>query len=144
MNTAATTPLKSPKTRETLRALVVDDDPFQLEVNADLLRELGVQDITTVASGDLALQAVAKAKGTYGYDLMLSDLHMPGMDGFQFMDAAARSGFAGALIIVSGQSSDVMHSASLVARLRRFRLLGTLGKPVQKAQLSALLVPLVS
>jgi CheY-like chemotaxis protein len=138
------TPLRTPpKTRDALRVLVVDDDPLQLEINADLLRALGVVDITTAASGDLALKAVARAQGSSAFDLMLSDLHMPGMDGFQFMEAVARHGFSGALIIVSGQSSDVMHSASLVAQLRRFKLLGTLGKPVQRANLSELMAKLM-
>lgn len=131
-----------PKTPDALRVLVVDDDPLQLEVNADLLRGLGVVDITTASSGDLALKAVTRAQGTAAFDLMLCDLYMPGMDGFQFMEAVARNGFSGALIIVSGQSSDVLHSASLVAQLRRFKWLGTLGKPVQRVNLAELMAKL--
>jgi CheY-like chemotaxis protein len=138
MQKPVTPPRNSPKSRDALRVLVVDDDPLQLEVNADLLRGFGIVDITTATSGDLALKAVSRS----AFDLMLSDLHMPGMDGFQFMEAVARNGFSGALIIVSGQSSDVMHSASLVAQLRRFKLLGTLGKPVQRANLLELLAKL--
>jgi CheY-like chemotaxis protein len=138
MQKPVTPPRNSPKTRDALRVLVVDDDPLQLEINADLLRSFGIVDITTATSGDIALKAVGRS----AFDLMLSDLHMPGMDGFQFMEAVARNGFSGALIIVSGQSSDVMHSASLVAQLRRFKLLGTLGKPVQRSNLSELLAKL--
>jgi hypothetical protein len=41
-----------------------------------------------------------------------------------------------------GQRSDVLHSAGLVAQLRRFKLLGTLPKPVQKAALKSLLAAL--
>jgi CheY-like chemotaxis protein len=142
MQTPATPLRNPPKTRDLLRVLVVDDDPLQLEINADLLRSLGLLDITTAISGDLALKAVSRAPGSAAFDLMLCDLYMPHMDGFQFMEAVARNGFSGALIIVSGQSSDVMHSASLVARLRRFKLLGTLGKPVQRGDLSELLAKL--
>lgn len=138
MNHAVTTFTHSSKKRDALRVLVVDDDPFQLEVIAETLRALGVSDIAIAASGELALQAVMKANKSAAFDLMVSDLHMPGMDGFQFMDAVARSGFYTALIIVSGQSSEVVHSASLVAQLRRFRLLGTLPKPIDKTQLDAL------
>lgn len=137
-NTAArsTTPRK---TLSAFRALVVDDDPFQLELHSDLLKTLGIGDVNTALSGDLALQAITKNKSQGGYDLMLSDLHMPGMDGFQFMAAAVQAGFTGHLIIVSGQSSEVLHSASLVAQLRRFKLLGTLQKPLDRSALSGLL-----
>ncbi len=143
MKTTAATSPSAPKSREALRVLVVDDDLFQLELNTDLLKGLGVTDIITASNGDLALQAIAKAGGASGFHLMLTDLHMPGMDGFQFMEAAARNGFKGALIIVSGQSTEVMRSASLVAQLRRFKLLGTLTKPVVQTQLSSMLSKLV-
>lgn len=142
MQKPVTPPRNPPKTRDLLRVLVVDDDPLQLEINADLLRGLGVVDITTASSGDLALKAVARAQGGGAFDLMLCDLYMPGMDGFQFMEAVVGNGFFGALIIVSGQSSDVRHSASLVAQLRRFKWLGTLGKPVQRSDLSELMAKL--
>lgn len=123
-----------------LQALVVDDDPFQLEVISDLLRDLGVVSVVSAKSGADALRAMTGTRSPF--HLMVSDLHMPGMDGFQFMEAAASAGFKGALIIVSGQSSEVMHSASLVARLRRFKLLGMLAKPVDRDALHALLMKL--
>lgn len=127
------------KTVGALKVLVVDDDPFQLEFIAEVLRSLGVLDITLAASSELALQAQNRYRDGAPFDLLLCDLHMPGMDGFQLMEAIAGAGFKGALIIVSGQGSTVMRSASLVAQLRRFRLLGSLEKPLDKSALSALL-----
>lgn len=127
------------KSTDALKVLVVDDDPFQLEFNSDVLRGLGVREITGVTSGEKALEAIAKSKTQGTFDLMLSDLHMPGMDGFEFMASAAQAGFKGGLIIVSGQGGDVRHSAALVAQLRRFNLLGTLPKPLDKAALAGLL-----
>jgi len=141
MNNPLSSQRGAKKPIDSLKVLVVDDDPFQLEVIADCLQTLGVQHVTQCSSGALALQEIAKSKSA-PFDLMLSDLHMPGMDGFEFMAAVGQGGFKGALIIVSGQTSDVLHSASLVARLRRFNLLGLLPKPVEKTALAALMRPL--
>ena len=123
--------------RNALKVLLVDDDSFQLELISDILKSLGITDITLAASGAQALQAMSGK--TTAFNLLVMDLHMPGMDGFQFMESVASAGYNGALIIVSGQSADVMRAATLVAELRRFTLLGSVPKPVGRAALSELI-----
>lgn len=143
MNRTVVKPTATRKNREALKVLVVDDDPFQLAIIADALRGLGLRGIIEAASGENALQAIAQSQSTGTFDLMLCDLHMPGMDGFQFLAAVAQGGFSGALIIVSGQTKDVLHSAELVAKLRRFTVLGSIAKPVDTAALSQMIATLV-
>ncbi len=126
----------APSSRSALKVLLVDDDSFQLEMISGVLQGLGVTAITQAPSGAQALQMLS---GKHDFKLVLLDLHMPGMDGFKFMESLAKLEYAGALIIVSGQSDDVMHAASLVAKLRRFTLLGTVPKPVSRTALSALI-----
>jgi CheY-like chemotaxis protein len=116
--------------RADLKVLVVDDDSFQLEAISGILHDLGFAQITQASSGSDALRLMG---GKAHFDLVVTDLHMPGMDGFLFMEQVAGDGYGGALIIVSGQGGDVMHAASLVARLRRFKLLGSIKKPVSRA-----------
>ncbi len=123
--------------RSAIQALLVDDDSFQLALISDILRGIGVAEITTAASGAQALELLSAHPDRF--NLMLLDLHMPGMDGFQFMEALANAGFTGGLIIVSGQDEEVLHAASRVARLRRFSCLGSVSKPVGKAALAQLI-----
>jgi len=135
--TASSKKKSAPVARNELKVLLVDDDSFQLELISEVLKSLGITDITLASSGAQALQAMAGRPQPF--HLLVMDLHMPGMDGFQFMESVAKTGYQGALIIVSGQSADVMRAASLVAELRRFTLLGSVPKPVGRSALSALI-----
>lgn len=60
------------------RLLVVDDEPNLLLAVAAVLRDEGF-DVTTVRSGREALVSVAQSVP----DLIVSDVRMPGMDGFE-------------------------------------------------------------
>src|SRR6266849_243088 len=58
------------------RILVVDDEPFIVQLVADMLSEEGYE-VDTAANGLLALEHIEKRP----YDLILSDLRMPELDG---------------------------------------------------------------
>jgi CheY-like chemotaxis protein len=123
----------------TLRVLMVDDDNFQIELMREVLTELGVQpDCVQTACG--GVDALRKLKVGAVPDLLICDLHMPGMDGFQFMESVASLGLDNSILIVSGQSSDIRYSAGLVAKLRRLKFLGALEKPVASAALKGVLL----
>ena len=126
-----------PLSRSKARVLVLDDDSFQLDLISELLKSLGLIDLTCVTSTAEALRKIAGKSDSF--DLVLIDLHLPGEDGFQFMEGLAKVDYTGALIIVSGQSQDVMRGAALVAKLRRFKLVGTLTKPLERESLAALI-----
>lgn len=63
--------------RRGARVLVVDDNDINREVASALLRDAGIE----VEEADGGERAVARALGG-SFDLILMDLHMPGMDGF--------------------------------------------------------------
>jgi CheY-like chemotaxis protein len=120
-----------------LSALIIDDDDFQLELTNDLLQDIGIQFVAKATNGS---EALTKYK-SFGKrpDLIICDLQMPGMDGFDFMSSVAKLKFDGALIIVSGQEKRVRHSASLVAQLSRCNFLAEMEKPIDRVQLKSLI-----
>ncbi|MBV8653377.1 MAG: chemotaxis protein CheW [Alphaproteobacteria bacterium] len=64
------------------RILVVDDSPFFRNLLAPLLAVAGY-DVTTVESADRALSLCEAGEN---FDVIVSDIEMPGMDGFQFVE----------------------------------------------------------
>lgn len=72
-----------------VRALLVDDDPINTMIAEQMLRGASIE-VHTVHSGAAALEALASG----GYDVVLMDWLMPGMDGLE-TTRRMRAGIAG-------------------------------------------------
>jgi CheY-like chemotaxis protein len=114
------------------RVLVIDDDPMQLEFISILLRSIGVKDVFCAEEGGAALPYLDDT--TLPLDLIICDLVMPTMDGFDVLWQLAKRECKTPLIINSGQSANVLHSAVLVAHLKSLNLVGQLKKPTTPEQ----------
>jgi CheY-like chemotaxis protein len=128
------------KSGRPIRSLLVDDDQFMLELIGDMLRELGVKEVDTATDGTQALAALDRTETQP--DLILCDLHMPGQDGFQLMASLAERGYAGGVVLISGQEARTLKSASLMGQFHELNLLATLEKPVDKRSLASALAKL--
>jgi CheY-like chemotaxis protein len=111
-----------------------------LELIGDMLRELGVKEVDTATDGTQALAALDRTETQP--DLILCDLHMPGQDGFQLMASLAERGYAGGVVLISGQEARTLKSASLMGQFHELNLLATLEKPVDKRSLASALAKL--
>jgi two-component system, chemotaxis family, sensor kinase CheA len=70
------------------RVLLVDDSPFFRNLLTPLLSVAGY-DVTTVESGDRALGLCEAGED---FDIIISDIEMPGMNGFEFASAVRQAG----------------------------------------------------
>jgi signal transduction histidine kinase/ligand-binding sensor domain-containing protein/CheY-like chemotaxis protein len=106
-----------------LRVLVIDDDEINREVAGRMLRVLG-HDVETMASGMDALALIAMRR----FDVVLLDLHMPDMDGFEI---ARRMGATvqGAPFRIFSMSADLSQEA--LDRCRALGMAGAITKPVR-------------
>jgi CheY-like chemotaxis protein len=68
-----------------LRILAVDDQPAMLEHLKRMLQEHGAE-VYAASSGTQALQALRQA-APRGFDVLVSDIGMPGMDGYELIRA---------------------------------------------------------
>nr|QYI40133.1 two-component response regulator ARR1 [Lilium hybrid division I] len=81
--TNSTSPAAAAQFPAGLRVLVVDDDMVFLKIMERMLRSC-VYDVTTCSRATDALSMLRERK--QGFDLVLSDVHMPDMDGFKLLE----------------------------------------------------------
>ena len=83
------------------RVLIVDDDESVLNMLYKAIRSCGLE-AKTAPSGERALEMTAQER----FDLILLDVNMRGMDGFQVVEALRNRGSKTPIIIVSGRKED--------------------------------------
>jgi DNA-binding NtrC family response regulator len=94
------------------KVFVVDDDDLVLRAVGRVLTRARY-DVSTFRSGAEALSAVERSGGEI--DLLISDLHMPGMDGFELLGRVRSSWPDLPVVVLSGDASP----GSSVEALRR-------------------------
>jgi signal transduction histidine kinase/CheY-like chemotaxis protein len=114
------------------RALVVDDNDTNRRILAEVLRGWSVE-VTTASDGETALREVQCARDhERRFDVLLVDVHMPGMDGFELVaELQTRHGIAGNAILML--TSDQRPGDS--ARCRALGVADHLIKPIQHHEL---------
>lgn len=74
------------------RILLVDDDPVSNFITKRLLSKLDIaREIIVCSNGFDAIQFLTNAKESQLPDMILFDLNMPGMNGFEFVELYKRS-----------------------------------------------------
>ncbi len=114
------------------RFLVVDDDVFMLKAISQTLHTLGHEHVVTCKSGPEALALLNRENLP---EIILCDLNMPEMDGVEFLRKLAGVGYPGAIVVISGETRRILHSAETLARAHGLAILGYLEKPVKPEEL---------
>lgn len=127
---------------QVLNVMIIDDDEFQIDFVTDQLEELGVVQIMTANGGKSGLTNFDLSPNKP--DLLICDIQMPDIDGFEFIKAMSDRNYSGGLILMSGEGARVLYSAALVAQLSRQNFLGTIEKPVKKEALEKVLEKLLA
>lgn len=121
-----------------LRILIVDDEPFVLELLPEMLAQLGEFDVRAERDARRALLALDPPP-----HLLICDLSMPDMDGIEFMHAASIAGFKGNVLLLSGMDSGVRMAAEHLALAHGLNVVGTYKKPLSREQLAGVIAPLL-
>ncbi|APR84094.1 sigma-54 dependent DNA-binding response regulator [Minicystis rosea] len=95
MSAAAELPAERP------RILVIDDEP-DIRETLDMVLALAGYEVSTAASG---ISAIERMK-TEHFDLVITDLRMPGLSGIDTVEALRKLDPGLAVIVVSGYASE--------------------------------------
>ena len=120
-----------------LRFLVVDDDPDQRFLVARTLSRMGMADVVEASSGRTALEALAGADRPV--DVVISDLQMPDMDGMELIRHLGERAPPVSVILASALDYGLLASAATMTQAYGVRIIGTIGKPITRDKLFAVL-----
>jgi CheY-like chemotaxis protein len=119
------------------RLLAVDDNSDSAELVARVAVKCGYEAQTV--SDPRALKRMLEE---WKPAVLTLDLCMPEADGIGLLSMLEESGFAGQLVIISGQESWLRKAAGRLASLRGLRVADEMGKPVDLKVLRQLLTTL--
>jgi CheY-like chemotaxis protein len=125
-------PLATKKDIRFQRVLLVDDNEVNLMVGELMLAELLPQ-VDTANNGEQALQMLSSNPD---FDLVLLDINMPGMNGFEVAERIQVLDQAKDLVVLA-QTADVM--AQDLEKLTSRGFDGVVSKPFEEAQLIQIL-----
>ena len=129
-----------------MKILIVDDDPFLLKImNLQLrnfgLRDQGFDEVVAFERGQQAIDALQA--GGAGIGLVFCDLHMPEMDGLEFIRHLGQVSYRGGLVLVSGKGERILETAEQLSRAHGLNLVGAIDKPVTPERLREVVAALV-
>lgn len=118
-----------------MKILVVDDMPLMRHVLINMLRQLDYKDIVEATDGLQALNILQNQM----FDLVITDLHMPKMDGITLLDNIRKDAELKNLLVLMVTCED---SSSTVKKAINAKVSGFIVKPFNMNVLSAQLTRL--
>lgn len=117
-----------------MNLLIIEDDKDLAQVIAAVVEETGRQ--TTLATNKREIQAALKSS----YDAIILDIVMPEMDGHEVLSLLSSEHCSAKIIVITGEPL-YLDTAKIMGKGLGLNVIGTLKKPLDMAELKALLMP---
>jgi len=120
-----------------IHIMLVDDEPSILDLTERYLEKMGFFNITPCLSGQVALEKYQNNKDSF--DIIISDLNMPEMNGVELLRHLSEEGYGGGIILLSGEDKRILEVAKDLAKARNLNVIGYISKPFKRDSLELLL-----
>ena len=115
----------------TKKILIVDDSKTMVRINDNICKQVGIVDIDWAYNGLEALELIKVKK----YDLILSDINIPSMNGFELAQSIRQSGNKVGIFMITTEGGR-----DEVVRALRMGANNYLVKPIDKEVLKSKIV----
>jgi EAL domain-containing protein (putative c-di-GMP-specific phosphodiesterase class I)/CheY-like chemotaxis protein len=120
-----------------LSFLVAEDHEFQRSMIVGMLENLGAKVVYEAEDGRSALEITRELD--YPFDIVVTDIDMPGMDGMTFIRRLGEANVGASLIITSGLDRSLLDTIETMSAAYGLRLLGTVEKPATQERFAELI-----
>jgi CheY-like chemotaxis protein len=115
------------------KVLIVDDDPIISQVLGAYFEEHAVNSVLAADNGGKAMSMLAEHPDV---DLIVCDLHMPDVDGVEFMNQLLPINCKIPILLISASRGPTVKAAETLAKAYGLDVIGMLPKPIDYAVLS--------
>lgn len=121
-----------------IRVIVVDDEPFVLDLISNQLYKLGVSQVQCAHNVKEATEIIYT--DSRSDDLLIMDLFMPDVDGIEFLKYLHGRNYKGNIAIISGVNKTLLKGASRYAKDMNLSIISSNEKPLNLSDLHDILL----
>ena len=117
--------------------LVAEDHEFQRSMIVQMLEQLGATGVYEAEDGRAAMEITRELD--HPFDIIVTDIDMPGMDGLSFIRRLGEAGVSASLIVTSSLDRPLLDTIETMSAAYGMRLLGAIEKPLTQERLAELI-----
>jgi len=120
-----------------IKVLIVDNDEHVQQQLKLYFTDLGIDNYQFESSAAAAMSNMVQQQQSY--DLVVTDLNMPNVDGITFMRFLSKVEYDGALMIISGEDRRLLNSVVQLGNAQNLNIIGAMQKPFDRNELRLML-----